>query len=93
MVFPAEWQNQFGLPYNEHKQSLAGGGNELSALVPLMAQSIHIVRHIAVAAARAGVSRVALFGAGGFGHFGNIVVAESVRVRPPRRQRCRKDWR
>ena len=21
-VFPAEWQNQFGLPYNEHKQSL-----------------------------------------------------------------------
>ena len=21
-MFPAEWQNQFGLPYNEHKQSL-----------------------------------------------------------------------
>ena len=21
-VFPAEWQNQFGLPYNEHKQSM-----------------------------------------------------------------------
>ena len=21
-VFPAEWQNQFGLPYNEHRQSL-----------------------------------------------------------------------
>ncbi len=21
-IFPAEWQNQFGLPYNEHKQSL-----------------------------------------------------------------------
>ncbi len=21
-VFPAEWQNKFGLPYNEHKQSL-----------------------------------------------------------------------
>ncbi len=21
-VFPAEWQNQFGLPYNEHRQSM-----------------------------------------------------------------------
>ena len=33
-----------------------------------------------VSSARAGVSRVALFGAGGLGHFGNVVVAESVRV-------------
>ena len=55
--------------------AVAGGGNELRAGIPFMAQSIHIVALIAVAAGRTGIGGIALFGADGLRHRGNVVVA------------------
>ena len=54
----------------------ASGFGRYCALIPVVAKGVHIGVHVAVAAARAGVRRVALRRAGRSRHDGSIVVAK-----------------
>ena len=63
-----------------HARAVAGGVGDLGAVVPIVAQSIGVIVHVAVTAAGAGVGGVALVLAGGRGHDGLVVVAQCVNI-------------
>ena len=63
-----------------HAVAVADGIGHHPALIPIMAQGVGVIVHIAVLTAGAGIGGIAALGAGRLGHDGLVVVAQRVGV-------------